>query len=268
MSGTALTIQDAEPETSPAVQTDGDHLIALAINKGVDVETLERLLVMRDKLRAERARDEYFRSLAMFQSQIPPIHKSRKVKDKNGKHRYSYAPMEEIVAVIREPLMNNGFSYRIEPEQTKETVAARCIVHHVGGHSESTRFEVPIDPEAYMNAAQKVASALTYSKRYALCDALGIVTADEDDDAQATERETAAGQDRRPAPAAKPDKIDKPAGDGSAQSLYTECVNAIKTLKDPKAKGGAFSLISKHSQDAEYLTRALESLKAGKAPSE
>ena len=58
-----------------------------------------------------------------------------------------------------------------------------CIVHHVEGHSERTAFPVPIDRAARMNDTQKVGSALTYGRRYALCAALGIVTAEEDDDA-------------------------------------------------------------------------------------
>src|SRR3990167_3791525 len=37
-----------------------------------------------------------------------------------------------------------------------------------------------------MNAAQKVASALTYAKRYAFCNAFGILTGDADDDARLT----------------------------------------------------------------------------------
>ncbi len=62
-----------------------------------------------------------------------------------------------------------------------------CIVHHREGHSERTEFLVPIDVQARMNDAQKAGSALTYGRRYALCAALGIVTAEEDDDGRATE---------------------------------------------------------------------------------
>ena len=49
-------------------------------------------------------------------------------------------------------------------------------------------FKVPIDKEGYMNAPQKFASALTFAKRYAFCNAFGILTGDEDDDSNAVEQ--------------------------------------------------------------------------------
>ena len=57
-----------------------------------------------------------------------------------------------------------------------------CEAHHVLGHTEETQLIVPIDFSSYMNEIQKVASAVTYGKRYAFCDAFGIMTGDEDDD--------------------------------------------------------------------------------------
>jgi hypothetical protein len=52
------------------------------------------------------------------------------------------------------------------------------------GHSQESDFTVPIDEKAFMNAPQKVASALTFAKRYAFCNAFGILTGDEDNDGQ------------------------------------------------------------------------------------
>ena len=45
---------------------------------------------------------------------------------------------------------------------------------------------MPIDKDGFMNTPQKFASALTYAKRYAFCNAFGILTADEDDDTAKT----------------------------------------------------------------------------------
>ena len=56
---------------------------------------------------------------------------------------------------------------------------------------------MPVDAGAYMNEAQKAASALTFAKRYSFCNAFGILTGDEDDDSvvsgdKETETETIA----------------------------------------------------------------------------
>ena len=41
---------------------------------------------------------------------------------------------------------------------------------------------MPIDKDAFMNSQQQYGSASTFSKRYAFCNAFGILTGDEDND--------------------------------------------------------------------------------------
>jgi hypothetical protein len=173
-------------ESTALVPVGAEGLIAMAINKGLPLESMERLLAMRRELKAEQAKEAYFADLSRFQSQCPAIIKTREVKDGNGDLRYRFAPIDAIVKAIQKPLEDCGFSYTIKTRQDATSVTAICEAHHREGHTEVTEFTIPIDPKAYMNAAQKVASALTYAKRYALCDAFGIVSADEDDDSVAS----------------------------------------------------------------------------------
>jgi hypothetical protein len=165
-----------------------ESLISQAIDKGMDfpIEMMERLLVMRRELKAEAAREEFFLSLSKFQAEIPEIKKIKSVNDKHGNYRYSYASLDDILKQVKQPLKNNGFSHTIKTEQTPESVTAICRLHHISGHTEETPFTIPIDFKAYMNIAQKVASALTYAKRYAFCDVTGIMTSDLDDDARSS----------------------------------------------------------------------------------
>ena len=166
---------------------DPQSLIARAIDKNLPVEQMERLLAMRRELKAEWAKERYFKSLAAFQRACPIIGKSRAVYSGEKKEtlRYKYAPLDVIVAEVKDILEVHGFSYTLRTIQTAEEVTAICVSHHVDGHSEETQFAVPIDQKAYMNAPQKVASALTYASRYAFRNAFGIMTGDEDDDANA-----------------------------------------------------------------------------------
>lgn len=157
-------------------------LISQAIQNNTPIETMERLLLMRKELKAEKARDEFFKDLSRFQSECPVIEKRNPVYDKNGKLRYKFAPLDDIVSQVKPLLLKYGFAYIIETIQDKDSVGAICKVFHQLGHSEKSEFRVPIDMSAYMNIAQKVASALTFAKRYAFCDALGIMTGIGDDD--------------------------------------------------------------------------------------
>jgi hypothetical protein len=158
-------------------------LIAQAIDKNVNVETMEKLLAMRTQLKSEWARDQFHVALAAFQAACPIIKKAKEVMNKDGKSvRYRYAPLDSIVTQVKDLLKEHGFNYRTDAKIEGRSVEAFCIVTHNAGHSERSSFLVPIDPEAYMSDAQKFAAALTFAKRYAFVNSFGILTADEDTD--------------------------------------------------------------------------------------
>lgn len=152
------------------------------------MEALERLLAMRADLKREQAREAFSHALAAFQAEIPPIAKNKtaRVQGRNGSFTYNYADIAAVQRAIAPRLKECGLSVTFDTEQEGEILKVACIVHHVDGHSERTEFPVPIDRQARMNDTQKVGSALTYGCRYALCAALGIVTAEDDDDANST----------------------------------------------------------------------------------
>lgn len=177
-----------------------EELIGQAIQKGAPVETMEKLLAMREKLRQEDARTRYYEALSQFQEAVPSVPKTKTatVTSRNNpgaSYSYNYAPLEKIIETIRGPLRTYGLSYRFDTTFEEAVIqngvvvregaqVVTCTVTHVAGHEETSTFRSPIDASARMNVMQQSASAQTYAKRYALCNALGIVTADDDDDGQ------------------------------------------------------------------------------------
>jgi len=189
------------PRSEEALQV--EMLIAKAIDKKVPVESMERILAMRRELKAEFAKKEFDRAMSLFQGDCPVITKSKSAMD-NGKVLYKYAPLDAIVAQTKDLIRQNGFSYSIKTQTNEKGVKVWCIVKHEAGHEESTDVEVPLGKQtSIMSASQVVASALTFAKRYAFCNAFGILTGDEDDDATATKAlETKAPmKNNTPAPA-------------------------------------------------------------------
>jgi hypothetical protein len=186
------------------VSLNPELLIAKAIEANVPVESLERLLAMRSELKREQAAVAFNHALANFQAEIPPIVKSKtaRVQGRNGSFSYNYADIAAIQRAIAPRLKECGLSVTFDTQQEGETLHVFCIVHHIDGHAEKTGFPVPIDRAARMNDSQKIGSALTYGRRYALCAALGIVTAEDDDDGQAATntRQAAAPTPAPPAP--------------------------------------------------------------------
>lgn len=174
----------------PAI-IDPQAIIMKAIDANLDIEKMERLLVMRKDINQETARKLYYENLSKFQKDCPVIKKEKSVYEKGSttKVRYSYATIEHIIGQVKSLLEKYGFSYtfktdiEIDKEKKAVLLSTKCISFHEAGHEEETIFMVPVDWSAYMSAPQKIASASTFSKRYAFCNAFGIVTENEDDDA-------------------------------------------------------------------------------------
>lgn len=171
----------------PAVQerenASVEGFIEKAIAQNVPVETLERLLAVRRELKADHAKEAFIAAMANFQRECPVIVKDKAVLDKYGKLRYKYAPMDSIINQVREYIGKNGLSYTIDVTNEAGILTAVVKITHILGHSETSSFQVPIDKDGFMSAPQKYAAASTFAKRYALNNALGILTGDEDTDA-------------------------------------------------------------------------------------
>jgi len=171
--------------------------ISQAISAGLPVETMERLFSLREKVKAEQAKEGFVRALSSFQKVCPTIVKTKKVLNKDGRSvRYQFAPLDSIITAIREPLTSNGLSYSWDVANEPTNITAICSVTHELGHTATSSFRVPIDSEGYMTAPQKVASALTFAKRYSLCNALGISTGEDDTDATDVGKEKDAKSDK------------------------------------------------------------------------
>lgn len=173
-------IEIKEPKGNPTVEV----LISQAITEKLPIETMEKLFALKERHDANVAKEAYVSAMSTFQSVCPIIEKTKKVLNKDGRTvRYQYAPIDAIAEQIKKPLADNGLSYKWEVENKVGFINATAIVTHRLGHSEKSSFEVPIDTEGYMTAPQKYASALTFAKRYSLCNILGISTGEEDTDA-------------------------------------------------------------------------------------
>lgn len=173
-------IMEIPEKNNPTVEV----LISQAITEKLPIETMEKLFALKERHDANVAKQAFVDAMSTFQSICPIIEKTKKVLNKDGRTvRYQYAPIDAIAEQIKKPLADNGLSYKWEVENKVGLISATAIVTHRLGHSEKSSFEVPIDNEGYMTAPQKYASALTFAKRYSLCNILGISTGEEDTDA-------------------------------------------------------------------------------------
>lgn len=170
-----------------------EDIITKASTAGASVEVLERLFALRKEVKAEAAKEAFVAAISQFQEACPVITKTKTVYNKDGRTvRYQFAPIDSIVSQIKKPLKDAGISYRWETRTEGKSITATCIVTHLQGHAESSEFTVEIDASSFMTAPQQAAAALTFAKRYSLCNVLGISTGDEDDDAISSKKEKSA----------------------------------------------------------------------------
>lgn len=167
-------------------------LISQAIDKGLGVAEMEKLLAMQERWEANQARKEFFSSLADFQSKCPEIRKNKTVdaplKD-GGRLTYNYAPLPDIERQIKELMKECGLTKRWETSEDNTKITVTCIITHTSGHSERTTMTANADDSGRKNSIQARASSITYMQRYTLIGALGIATADNDIDGRFAEKD-------------------------------------------------------------------------------
>lgn len=166
------------------------ELITTALDRGASIDVIQKLLDMRDRLRAEEAESAFREALTRFQAECPVVIKKSKVMnkpEKGGGERFRFAPIDDIERATKTYRERNGLSHTFKTEIISEPfkgVRVTIFISHVLGHCETSSFEVPIDPDAFMTAPQKWLSAASFSKRVAMCNGYGIITGKEDDDTE------------------------------------------------------------------------------------
>jgi hypothetical protein len=169
----------------PSRETEIGDLIRVAMERGIDAASLERLVGVYERMESARAARQFNDAMARFQADCEPIVKNKKasiVSGSGAKWGYQYASLDEIARTIREPLQLHGLSYTWDSLVDGNKILCTCTVRHAGGHSSSATFSATIDEKMSVTPVQKSGAALTYAKRQSLVQALGLSIAEFDTD--------------------------------------------------------------------------------------
>jgi len=152
----------------------------------VDLDRMERLLVMHERLNARKAAQEFVEAMARFKAKAPTIMKDKLVsfphKDGDDVTSYRHATLGAVCEAICIGLGEVGISHRWELKQAEARIEVTCVLTHTGGHSERTMLNGAPDASGKKNTIQQVASTVTYLERYTLLAATGMATKDQDND--------------------------------------------------------------------------------------
>lgn len=196
MAETALrTIQIAGP-TEPVVVTADASLMEVisraAADPNTDVEKLERLMAMYERITAGRSKAAYASAFSAMQAELPSIERNGRItiKAKDSEkviQSTPYALWQDINEAIKPVLVKHGFGLSFRVSREADRVVVTGVLSHSGGHSEETTMSLPLDSTGSKNNVQAAGSSVSYGKRYTASALLNITSHDieKDDDGEA-----------------------------------------------------------------------------------
>lgn len=165
-----------------------------ARDPNVDIDKLERLIAMQERMDAKRAQIEFDGAMADAQTEMQPVRKDAKNLETHSK----YATYGALDDAIRPIYTSHGFalSFNTADAVKPDDVRVLCIVSHRNGHRQEYRIDIPADGKgpkgaAVMTRTHATGSATTYGKRYLLSMIFNIAVTNDDDGNTAGGRGTA-----------------------------------------------------------------------------
>ena len=199
---TSLTLEQAERPVErlpPAPPSDSPSMVLalverLALDPHANVEKLERMTAMYERLKAKEAELAYNAAKGRILKKLAGIKivKNRSVLHEidNGKPQkgscevFKYAPLEEIDKHLRTLLVeeNMDLSYSDEPREGGDILIRGRLKHLPGGHYEDSFMPAPLDTTGGKSNVQAVGSTNSFLRRYVACNIFNIVVVGDDDD--------------------------------------------------------------------------------------
>ena len=147
-----------------------------------NVAVMKELVAMDREMRKEAAATEFAGAFARLQASLKGFKPTKAVPDKNGGTRYTYVPYEQIMREVQPIAEREGLSISFSTDFADGRIVQTCTLTHASGHSKDYKSFVRAGAGPYgATETQADGAAMTYAKRYALCNALNI-TVERDND--------------------------------------------------------------------------------------
>jgi ERF superfamily len=170
----------------------------VALDPRADVEKLDRMMAMYERLKAKEAELAFNAAKGLILKKLAGIkivkNRSAVYETENGKtqngtyHTFKYAPLEEIDKHLR-PLLaeeNMDLSYSDEPREGGGIRIRGRLKHLPSGHYEDSFMSAPLDTTGGKSEVQAAGSTNSFLRRYVACNIFNIVVVDDDNGAMGT----------------------------------------------------------------------------------
>lgn len=184
----AVAVMSEAPPPAPLVN-DGSPILGLieraSRDPNVDIDKMERLIAMHERVQAEQNRREFDNAMASAQEAMKAIRANMENKQTHSEYA-SYAQLDKAVRPI---YSQQGFalSFNTGDAPNPNEVRVLCTVSHRAGHRQDYKIDMPADGKgpqgaAVMTRTHATGAAASYGQRYLLKLIFNLAVGDVDDD--------------------------------------------------------------------------------------
>lgn len=175
-------------DVAEASQPPANHMVAQLIDaatrQDVDINKMERLFAMAEKMQASEAERAYQDAMSAAKAEIGPVLSGQKNTHTNSK----YADLGDIAAAIDPIIARHGFSIDFDEVagwNDPNTMRVVAEIMHSGGHRKTKGLTVALDKAGSAGKVNKTdiqakGSTMTYARRYLKLMAFDIAVKDQD----------------------------------------------------------------------------------------
>lgn len=177
-----------EPASDP-VQGSSTAIIQVieraALNPDIDVEKMERLLAMQERIMTRNAEMAFNSAMRAAQEEMPKV-----LRNKNNDQTSSkYADLEKVNEIIVPVYTKHGFSlsFGTGTSTLDGHILITCLVSHVEGHTRPYQCDMPLDLAGIKGNQNKTpthahGSTMSYGRRYLTLLIFNVTLTNEDKD--------------------------------------------------------------------------------------
>lgn len=148
-----------------------------ALNPQVDIDKMERLLQMQERILAVQAKAEHSAAKTAALAEMPSIPRNGR-----GHNGVKYSTLKDITSITRPVLAQHGLSLGWDVRVDGGQIVVTAKLTHENGHEETTSLPLPFDNSGSKNAVQAIGSSQTYGQRYTAQAILGLSLGDDTED--------------------------------------------------------------------------------------
>lgn len=225
-------------KTPAAVGTESATLIAIisqaARDPSVDINKMERLMEMHERLTAREAEKAFNIAMTACQIEVKQVAPDAD----NPQTRSKYATYAKLDSVLRPIYTKHGFALSFDEHDSPKPDHVRvvCYLSHVGGHQRTYHRDMPADGKGakggdVMTKTHAAGAAGSYGARYLLKGIFNVAVGEYDNDGN-TEETGMSDQDIANFIA----KMDEAGNDTELKAFFRSAYEAAQNAKDKKAE--------------------------------